>query len=149
MYICDENILANELDFKKALDLLHYIDDADERDALRLTIWARSILRDAWTQLDTDSVLQSISSTVFFKIIDFCLTTGKSRETIQFAIGRGASEIQLLMHVAGDAEDLADLLPTVDDILQQPLLSELGANDVFKFLLQAVYEHVNSLIEAN
>ena len=79
MYICDENVLANELDFKKALDLLHYIDDADERDSLRLTVWARGILRDAWTLLDTDSVLQSISSTVFFKIIDFCLTTGKEK----------------------------------------------------------------------
>ena len=77
MYICDENVLANELDFKKALDLLHYVDDADERDTLRLNIWARSILRDVWTQLDTDSVLQSISGTVFFKIIDFTLNTGK------------------------------------------------------------------------
>jgi len=124
MYICDENVLANELDFKKALDLLHYIDDVEERDSLRLSVWARSILRDAWTTLDTDSVLQSITSTVFYKIIDFCLSTG-------------------------DAEDLTDLLPTVDDILQQPLLSDLCTNDVFKFLLQAVYEHVNALIESN
>jgi len=53
-----------------------------------------------------------------------------------------------LDYAAGDAEDLADLLPAVDDILQQPLLSELCTNDVFKFLLKAVYEHVNSLIEA-
>ena len=70
MYICDENVLANELDFKKALDLLHYIDDVEERDSLRLSVWARSILRDAWTTLDTDSVLQPITSTVFYKIID-------------------------------------------------------------------------------
>lgn len=123
MYICDENVLANELDFKKALDLLHYVDDADERDTLRLNIWARSILRDVWTQLDTDSVLQSISGTVFFKIIDFTLNTG--------------------------GQDLADLLPSVDDILQEPLLSELCSDDVFKFLLKAVYEHVASLMAAN
>lgn len=27
MYICDENRRANEYDFKKALDLLEYIDE--------------------------------------------------------------------------------------------------------------------------
>ena len=76
MYICDENVLANELDFKKALDLLNFVEDEMERDSRRLRIWARAILRDAWTQLDTDNVLQSIANTVFFKIIDFSLGHG-------------------------------------------------------------------------
>lgn len=76
MYICDENVLANELDFKKALDLLNFVEDEVERDSCRLRIWARAILRDAWTQLDTDNVLQSIANTVFFKIIDFSLAHG-------------------------------------------------------------------------
>ena len=79
MYICDENVLANELDFKKALDLLSYVEDADDRESIRLRIWARAILRDAWTQFDTDNVLQSINGTVFFKIIEFSLGTGTAR----------------------------------------------------------------------
>lgn len=44
-------------------------------------------------------------------------------------------------------EDLADLLPNPEEILQEPLLAELAANDVFQFLLRAVYEHVRSLME--
>lgn len=35
MYSGEENALANELDFKKALDLLAFVDSADERRALR------------------------------------------------------------------------------------------------------------------
>lgn len=76
MYICDENVLANELDFKKALDLLNYLEDFDERESQRLRIWAKAILRDAWTQFDTDNVLQSINGTIFFKIIEYALGTG-------------------------------------------------------------------------
>jgi len=30
MYICDENRRANEYDFKKALDLLEYIDEVGQ-----------------------------------------------------------------------------------------------------------------------
>jgi hypothetical protein len=45
-------------------------------------------------------------------------------------------------------EDLADLLPNPEEILHEPQLSELAGNDVFQFLLKAVYEHVNSLMEA-
>lgn len=76
MYICDENVLANELDFKKALDLLNYLEDFEERESQRLRIWAKAILRDAWTQFDTDNVLQSINGTIFFKIIEYALGTG-------------------------------------------------------------------------
>lgn len=76
MYVCDENVLANELDFKKALDLLNYLEDPEERESRRLRIWARAILRDAWTKFDTDNVLQSITGTIFFKIIEFALGTG-------------------------------------------------------------------------
>lgn len=80
MYICDENVLANELDFKKALDLLNFLENPDERESRRLRIWAKAILRDAWTQFDMDNVLQSISGTIFFKIIEFALGTGKKRK---------------------------------------------------------------------
>lgn len=78
MYICDENALANELDFKKALDLIGFADDADGGAARRLRVWAMAILRDAWTSFDTDNVLPSISSTVFFKLVELSLSMGKA-----------------------------------------------------------------------
>ena len=52
----------------------------------------------------------------------------------------------LLLFLQG--EDLADLLPNPEEILQEPQLSNLSGNDVFQFLLKAVYEHVHSLMEA-
>ena len=53
------------------------------------------------------------------------------------------------MYCFDSGEDLADLLPDPDEILQEPQLAELCTNDVFKFLLKAVYEHVNSMMETN
>lgn len=44
-------------------------------------------------------------------------------------------------------EDVADVLPEPEEILQEPLLAELAASDVFQFLVKAVYEHVRSLVE--
>ena len=76
MYISDENTLANELDFKKALDLLNFVEDSEHRDNLKARVWAKAILRDAWTQLDTDDVLHSIRSTLFYRIIDFSMSAG-------------------------------------------------------------------------
>ena len=39
------------------------------------------------------------------------------------------------------------MLPNADELLQEPQLAELAENDVFKFLLRAVYEHVRSLMQ--
>ena len=44
-------------------------------------------------------------------------------------------------------EDVGELLPNADELLQEPQLAELAENDVFKFLLRAVYEHVRSLMQ--
>jgi hypothetical protein len=35
LYICDENSVATEYDFKKALDLLAFVEDEFERSELR------------------------------------------------------------------------------------------------------------------
>lgn len=157
MYISEENVLANELDFKKALDLLNYVEDPSERESRRLRIWARAILRDAWTQFDTDNVLDSISGTVFFKIIEFSLNTGEFilRFVVLFfffSLCPFHLGLRFLFRLANDGggvgEDLADLLPNPEEILQEPQLVDLSGNDVFHFLLKAVYEHVNALMES-
>ncbi|TFK08504.1 gamma-aminobutyric acid receptor subunit rho-3 [Platysternon megacephalum] len=48
LYICDENRRANEYDFKKALDLLEYIDEEEEVDIndLKLKILCKALQRD-------------------------------------------------------------------------------------------------------
>jgi hypothetical protein len=49
--------------------------------------------------------------------------------------------------VVDAGEDVGELLPNADELLQEPQLAELAENDVFKFLLRAVYEHVRSLMQ--
>ena len=46
-----------------------------EKEDLRLKIWARSVLRNPWASLDTDNPINVIAETVFFrlvKLIELC-----------------------------------------------------------------------------
>ncbi|KAJ9592509.1 hypothetical protein L9F63_015826, partial [Diploptera punctata] len=70
LYVCDENTSATEYDFKKALDLLTYIDDEFERNELRHHVWCQAVLRDSWTEADTHSPLEAIQNMMFFKLAD-------------------------------------------------------------------------------
>jgi hypothetical protein len=49
LYIGKDNISADQIDFKKALDLMDYVSnaEADEEDVrnLRLHIWSQAVLR--------------------------------------------------------------------------------------------------------
>jgi hypothetical protein len=51
------------------------------------------------------------------------------------------------VEIVDAGEDVGELLPNADELLQEPQLAELAENDVFKFLLRAVYEHVRSLMQ--
>ena len=42
-------------------------------------------------------------------------------------------------------QDVGELLPNVEELLAAPQLAELADSAVFRFLLQAVYEHVRAL----
>ncbi|XP_056022353.1 nuclear pore complex protein Nup133-like isoform X3 [Ostrea edulis] len=73
LYISGTNIDATEYDFKKALDLLQYIDKTDpalDFESLRMHIWAQSILRDSWQQDESVDVMETVMNTVFFKTVD-------------------------------------------------------------------------------
>ncbi len=64
LYVGDENTESDHVDFKKALDLIDYIaplggnvaDLEAEKEALRLRIWARSVLKDSWLSMSMDQV---------------------------------------------------------------------------------------------
>ncbi|XP_053918635.1 nuclear pore complex protein Nup133 isoform X2 [Cuculus canorus] len=70
MYICDENRRANEYDFKKALDLLEYIDEEVDVNDLKLKILCKALQRDGWSSSDgKDDPIEASKDSIFVKIV--------------------------------------------------------------------------------
>lgn len=69
LYTSEDNIDANEYDFKKALDLLDYVEEKDEKASLKLRIWARAAKRDQWDIIGKNPE-QQVQEMVFFKLMD-------------------------------------------------------------------------------
>ncbi|NXY88549.1 NU133 protein, partial [Alcedo cyanopectus] len=116
MYICDENRRANEYDFKKALDLLEYIDEEEEVDVnnLKLKILCKALRRDGWSSSDgRDDPIEASKDSIFVKILQKLL-----KEGVQ----------------------LSEYLPEVKDLLQAEELGSLKCNAYFEFVLRANYE---------
>ncbi|XP_063979261.1 nuclear pore complex protein Nup133 [Diachasmimorpha longicaudata] len=112
-YTCEENALAGEFDFKKALDLLNSVPDADDKKTLKLRIWARAARRDKWDAVTTNPEVQ-IQKTLFFKLMD-------------------------LNHTMGDP--LEECLPPIDDLLLESELGPLAVSSNFQYLIKLVYEY--------
>lgn len=77
LFICKEYVDATELEFKKALDILNFIQDEEIRDELHLKIWREAIVRDSWNFRNLDSPMEVLNTTLFYKIIDLLLDLGK------------------------------------------------------------------------
>uniref|UniRef100_A0A3Q1G1H3 Nucleoporin 133 n=1 Tax=Acanthochromis polyacanthus TaxID=80966 RepID=A0A3Q1G1H3_9TELE len=72
LYICDDNRRANEYDFKKALDLLEYIEEEDAVDieSLKCEILGKALRRDDWSSADgNDDPLEAAKDSIFVKIL--------------------------------------------------------------------------------
>ncbi|KAM3623609.1 uncharacterized protein V6R79_013158 [Siganus canaliculatus] len=72
LYICDDNRRANEYDFKKALDLLEYIEEEDavDVDLLKCEIFGKALRRDDWSSADgSDDPLEAAKDSTFVKIL--------------------------------------------------------------------------------
>ncbi|XP_053314464.1 nuclear pore complex protein Nup133 [Spea bombifrons] len=117
LYISEENRRANEYDFKKALDLLDYInedEDVDKED-LKLEILCKAIKRDVWSASDgRDDPIEGTKETIFVKVLQKMLNEGT---------------------------ELASYLPDVETLLQSDELSSLRSNSYFQFVLKANYEY--------
>ncbi|XP_015437320.1 PREDICTED: nuclear pore complex protein Nup133 [Dufourea novaeangliae] len=113
LYTSEENVDANEYDFKKALDLLEYVEQKDEKKSLKLRIWARAAKREEWNTIEKNPE-QQVQETVFFKLMD------------------------LVHFMGGRAEEF---LPPVDTLLVEPELGSLAASSNFQFLIKFVYEY--------
>ncbi|KAL7299771.1 hypothetical protein TKK_0007518 [Trichogramma kaykai] len=113
LYTCAESHISNEYDFKKALDLLDYIDQEDEKMALKTRIWARAARCDKWDTVSKNPE-QQIQETTFFKVMD-------------------------LVHLMGNK--IEEMLPSVDLILAEQELGNLAASSNFQYLIKLVYEY--------
>ncbi|XP_040843995.1 nuclear pore complex protein Nup133 isoform X1 [Ochotona curzoniae] len=117
LYICEENRRANEYDFKKALDLLEYIDEEEDVNIndLKLEILCKALQRDNWSSSDgKDDPIEVSKESIFVKILQKLLKDG----------------IQL-----------REYLPEVKDLLQADQLGSLKSNPYFEFVLKANYEY--------
>lgn len=117
LYICDDNRRANEYDFKKALDLLEYIEEEDAVDveALKCEIFAKVLRRDDWSSADgSDDPLEAAKDSILVKILLKLIQEGVSLQTY---------------------------LPDVKELLDLDELSTLRSKPYFEFVLRANYEH--------
>ncbi|KAM4594856.1 nuclear pore complex protein Nup133 [Fundulus diaphanus] len=117
LYICDDNRQANEYDFKKALDLLQYIDEDDsvDIDSLKCEIFSKALRRDDWSSADgNDDPLEAAKDSIFVKI---------------------------LLKLIQEGVPLQTYLPDVKELLEQDELSTLKSKPYFEFVLRANYEH--------
>lgn len=83
LYTCEENEVANEYDFKKALDLLDFVEQEEEKASLKLRIWARVARRDKW-DIVTKNPEQQVQDTMFFKLMDLTHFMGRKLNNILF-----------------------------------------------------------------
>ncbi|XP_061388320.1 nuclear pore complex protein Nup133 [Musca vetustissima] len=113
LFIADEHDAATEFDFRKALELLNYLEDPFEA---RHKIWCSAILRDNWTQYDTNTAIDYIQNLMFFKLIELCHLMDGDFETF---------------------------LPPMEEFLNSSDLEELVNNKSFQYLLKLTYEYVN------
>ncbi|XP_054634991.1 nuclear pore complex protein Nup133 [Dunckerocampus dactyliophorus] len=117
LYICDDNRRANEYDFKKALDLLEYIDQEDgiDIDSLKCDIFGKVLRRDDWSSSDgNDDPLEAAKDSIFVKI---------------------------LLKLIEEGVPLQTYLPDVKDLLELDELSSFKSKPYFEFVLRANYEH--------
>ncbi|XP_061582042.1 nuclear pore complex protein Nup133 [Cololabis saira] len=117
LYICDDNRRANEYDFKKALDLLEYIDEEDsvDIDSLKCEIFCKALRRDDWSSADgSDDPLEAAKDSIFVKI---------------------------LLKLIQEGVPLQTYLPDVREMLELDELSSLKSKPYFEFVLRANYEH--------
>lgn len=66
--------MATEYDYRKALELLMYVDDSID---VRHKIWCSAILRDNWTSYNANAPLDELQNMMLFKLIDLCFMLGK------------------------------------------------------------------------
>ncbi|KYM94728.1 hypothetical protein ALC62_14709 [Cyphomyrmex costatus] len=113
LYTSNDNVIANEYDFKKALDLLDYVEHEEDKSSLRLQIWARAARRNQWDNVEKNPE-QQVQEMLLFKLMD-------------------------LTYFMGGKVD--EFLPHIDMLLKEPELGDLATSSNFQFLIKLIYEY--------
>ncbi|KAK9884080.1 hypothetical protein WA026_005018 [Henosepilachna vigintioctopunctata] len=119
LYICPEYADATEIEFKKALDLLHYISDEGLKEDLCLKIWRHALLRDTWKFANLDAPLEILQNTMFFRVVDIALSMGSDPNL---------------------------LLPPIDILLEDTCVESLKNDKAFNYLMKTGYEYVRQTV---
>lgn len=121
LYVSEKNEFANELDVKKALDLLRYVDKSQEDtdiESLKQHIWCRAILMDRWDEVSQVDPMESNKDKIFFKTVD-------------------------LVYMEGELENS---LPDLTALLSQEELQDLSKQSNFLFLMRGGYEQIQNAL---
>ncbi|CAB3374512.1 Hypothetical predicted protein [Cloeon dipterum] len=118
LYVSEENTNANGFDFKKAIDLLHFVPDEAERDDLLEYIWCQAALRNDWENVNLDYPMETCKNQTFCQLFD-------------------------LLNMSGDL----DLILPLDRLLSSSKLGPLSESKSFKYVVQYFYEHVSTTTE--
>ncbi|KAL3285649.1 hypothetical protein HHI36_000181 [Cryptolaemus montrouzieri] len=115
LYICEEYNDSSEFEFKKAFDLLNYIDDEEMKEELFLKIWRQALLKNTWHFGNLDAPLEILQNTLFFRVADIVISMGA---------------------------DVNGQLPPIDILLEDSSVEDLRNNKAFVYLLKTGYEHI-------
>ncbi|CAH1978388.1 unnamed protein product [Acanthoscelides obtectus] len=115
LYTCSEYSDATELEFKKAIDILPFVEDPELREEMQLKIWRTAILRDNWNYQNLDAPLEVLQRTLFFRIVELSLVLGANPQ---------------------------DILPPLDVLIEAESMKTLQDNNSFQFLIKTAYEYV-------
>ncbi|XP_025830293.1 nuclear pore complex protein Nup133 [Agrilus planipennis] len=118
LFTCSEYKEASEVEFKKALDILVYILDDDERNELWLMVWRRVVLRDTWFDGSLESPMEFLRNTLFYRLAELAIVLG---------------------------EDPQNLLPPLDTLMDCEEMEQMQDNKNFQFLIKLGYERIQKL----
>lgn len=119
LYIGDDNVNANEVDFKKAFELTTYLHDRLQAHEYKLLIWCRAILRDSWNNIDPNvDPFDKYSHTLLFKLIKLCYTEGL----------------------------LSEIVPDTEQLVGREEIASLTHNVSFQYFLRASLERITRLL---
>lgn len=112
LYISEDYTHSTEIEFRKALELLSYVDDAVD---YRNKIWCSAIRKDNWLNINMDAPLDKIRETIFYKLVELCYILDNSVDVF---------------------------VPPENALLTSSELENLLNEKSFAYLLKLTYEHI-------
>ncbi|EDW82956.1 uncharacterized protein Dwil_GK22571 [Drosophila willistoni] len=117
LFIAEENDTASEGEFRKALELLNYVEHPYE---MRRKIWCAAIRRDNWTDYDPNNAVEYMQKMLFFRIIEISQLIGEEGE---------------------------NYLPPMEEFLDSNELGDLPQQKSFQYLLKLTYEYATNMFK--